>query len=518
VKSSKSELAIGESLSRRTSLSSTVTPIPRRAKIICTIGPACHSEAAMRDLMRLGMDVARLNFSHGTHEDHARNIERLRQAAEKEKRTICILQDLQGPKIRTGRLERHEPVLLKSGSSIVITPREIDGTATRISTTFQDLAREVIVGARILLRDGLIELRVRTVRGKDVVCDVLNGGTLGEHQGINLPGTALSIPALTEKDRKDLEFGLKHGVDAVALSFVRTAADVNMVRQIVVELGSDTPLISKLEKPQAIDNIEEILQASDGVMVARGDLGVEMAPEKVPVIQKHVIRRAAQWRKPVITATQMLESMVENPRPTRAEASDVANAIFDGSDSVMLSAETASGRYPREAVAMMARIVIEAESNMGEFTQRRRRDRHGLSVAETICESIAHAAEDLPMGAIAVFTETGNTARMISKYRPQAAIYAFTPNATVAQRTNLYWGAHPMKCAPALSAEQMVIFAEKELLDRRVLKPGDVLGVVAGTRQASGSTNFMRLHTVTAEEVTAAAHIKGKPRNSPQKL
>ncbi|MGA2020477.1 MAG: pyruvate kinase [Candidatus Sulfotelmatobacter sp.] len=518
MKSSKSELAIGESLSRRTSLSSTVTPIPRRAKIICTIGPACHSEAAMRDLMRLGMDVARLNFSHGTHEDHARNIERLRQAAEKEKRTICILQDLQGPKIRTGRLERHEPVLLKSGSSIVITPREIDGTATRISTTFQDLAREVIVGARILLRDGLIELRVRTVRGKDVVCDVLNGGTLGEHQGINLPGTALSIPALTEKDRKDLEFGLKHGVDAVALSFVRTAADVNMVRQIVVELGSDTPLISKLEKPQAIDNIEEILQASDGVMVARGDLGVEMAPEKVPVIQKHVIRRAAQWRKPVITATQMLESMVENPRPTRAEASDVANAIFDGSDSVMLSAETASGRYPREAVAMMARIVIEAESNMGEFTQRRRRDRHGLSVAETICESIAHAAEDLPMGAIAVFTETGNTARMISKYRPQAAIYAFTPNATVAQRTNLYWGAHPMKCAPALSAEQMVIFAEKELLDRRVLKPGDVLGVVAGTRQASGSTNFMRLHTVTAEEVTAAAHIKGKPRNSPQKL
>jgi pyruvate kinase len=250
-------------------------------------------------------------------------------------------------------------------------------------------------------------------------------------------------------------------------------------------------------------------------MVARGDLGVEMAPEKVPVIQKHVIGRAAQWRKPVITATQMLESMVENPRPTRAEASDVANAIFDGSDSVMLSAETASGRYPREAVAMMARIVIEAESNMGEFTQRRRRDRRGLSVAETICESIAHAAEDLPMGAIAVFTETGNTARMISKYRPQAAIYAFTPNATVAQRTNLYWGAHPMKCVPALSAEQMVSVAEKELLDRRLLKPGDVLGVVAGTRQSSGSTNFMRLHTVTAEEAIDAAQPKAKRGKRP---
>jgi pyruvate kinase len=491
----------------------------RRAKIICTIGPACHSEAAMRDLLRLGMDVARLNFSHGTHEDHARNIERLRRAAEKENRTVCILQDLQGPKIRTGRLERHERIELTSGSTVIITPRDIAGTPARISTTFPDLAREVTAGTRILLCDGLIELRVRTVRGKDVVCDILNGGTLGEHQGINLPGTALSIPALTEKDRKDLEFGLKHGVDAVALSFVRSAADVNMVREIVVSQGSDTPLIAKLEKPQAIDHLEEILEAADGVMVARGDLGVEMAPEKVPVIQKHVIRRAAQWRKPVITATQMLESMVENPRPTRAEASDVANAIFDGSDSVMLSAETASGSYPREAVAMMARIVIEAESNMGEFTlPRRRRDRRGLSIAETICESIAHAAEDLPMGAIAVFTETGNTARMISKYRPQAAIFAFTHNAAVAQRTNLYWGAHPVKCAQALSVDHMVSVAEQELLGRGLLKPGDVLGVVAGTRQASGSTNFMRLHTVTSAEVSAAAASPAKRARARQKL
>src|ERR1700691_5402854 len=521
MKPRKPELAAESSPSAESSpLSLAPVGIPgaRRAKIICTIGPACHSEAAMRDLLRLGMDVARLNFSHGTHEDHARNIERLRRAAEKEDRTICVLQDLQGPKIRTGRLEGREPILLKSGSTVIITPRDITGTPTRISTTFPDLASELAPGARVLLRDGLIELRVRTVRGKDVVCDILNGGMLGEHQGINLPGTALSIPALTEKDRKDLEFGLKHGVDAVALSFVRSAADVNMVRRIVSGLGSDTPLIAKLEKPQAIDHLEEILEACDGVMVARGDLGVEMAPEKVPVIQKHVIRRSAQWRKPVITATQMLESMIENPRPTRAEASDVANAIFDGTDAVMLSAETASGQYPREAVAMMSRIVIEAESNMAEFTQRRRRDRHGLSVAETICESIAHAAEDLPMGAIAIFTETGNTARMISKYRPQAAIFAFTPNATVAQRTNLYWGAHPMKCAPALSAEDMVRVDEKALLHRRLLKPGDVLGVVAGTRQSSGSTNFMRLHTVTQEEAGAAAHSTLKRTAPRQKL
>ncbi|MFZ0759406.1 MAG: pyruvate kinase [Candidatus Sulfotelmatobacter sp.] len=490
----------------------------RRAKIICTIGPACHSEAAMRDLFRMGMDVGRLNFSHGTHEEHARNIEHLRRAAELENRTVCILQDLQGPKIRTGHLKGHKPVLLKSGSSVTITPRNIAGTSAQISTTFPDLAREVAPGTRILLCDGLIELRVRTVRGKDVVCNVLNGGVLGEHQGINLPGTALSIPAMTEKDRQDLEFGLKHGVDAIALSFVRSAADVNMVRQIVAGRGGDTPLIAKLEKPQAIDHLEEIMEAVDGVMVARGDLGVEMAPEKVPVIQKHVIRRAAQWRKPVITATQMLESMVENPRPTRAEASDVANAIFDGSDAVMLSAETASGRYPREAVAMMSRIVVEAESNMGEFTLPRRRDRRGLSVAETICESIAHAAEDLPMGAIAVFTETGNTVRMISKYRPQVAIYAFTHNLTVAQRTNLYWGAHPMKCAQALSADDMVRVAERELLGRGLLKPGDVLGVVAGTRQASGSTNFMRLHMVTKEDAGGTTRSKRGRGPTPQKL
>jgi pyruvate kinase len=478
----------------------------RRAKIVCTIGPACNSEAAMRDLMRLGMDVARLNFSHGTHEDHAHNITRLRRAAEREGRTICILQDLQGPKIRTGTLENHEPVLLKTGSVVTITPQDVPGNATRISTTFPGLARELSAGARILLSDGLIELRVRGSRGTDILCDVINGGTLGEHKGINLPGVALSIPALTEKDRADLEFGLNHGVDAVAASFVRTAADVGLVKQILAAHRSDIPVIAKLEKPQAIDHLEEILEAADGVMVARGDLGVEMAPEKVPVIQKYVIRRAGVWRRPVITATQMLESMVENPRPTRAEASDVANAIFDGSDAVMLSAETASGAYPRESVALMARIVVEAECNMADFMQpRRRRENRGLSVAETICEAIAHSAEDLPMGAIAVFTETGNTARMISKYRPQTPIYAFTHVTPVLHRLNLYWGVHPVRCSQAHSAEEMVNMAEQDLVRGGVLKPGDVLGVVAGTRQASGSTNLMRLHVVTAEEAKRIA-------------
>jgi pyruvate kinase len=489
---------------------------PRRAKIIATIGPSSNNETTLRDLMRLGMDVARLNFSHGSHEDHARNIERIRRAARKESRTLCILQDLQGPKIRTGRLKGHEPVLLETGSRVTITPRDVLGTPRLIATTFAGLAREVSPGARILLSDGLIELRVRARRGQEVECDVVNGGLLAEHQGINLPGAALTIPALTEKDRKDLEFGLKHAVDMVAISFVRSASDVREVKQLVLDHGSDVPVIAKLEKPQALEQLEEIFEAADGVMVARGDLGVEMLPEQVPVIQKHVIRRAAEWRKPVIIATQMLESMIENPRPTRAEASDVANAVFDGTDAVMLSGETASGQYPREAVAMMSRIVIEAENNMASFSEpRRRRSRHQLSVAEAICESIAHAAEDLPMGAIAIFTESGNTARMISKFRPRVPIYAFAHTGPVCNRLNLFWGVHPVQRRElSRTAEDMVNTAERELLHRGQLKPGDVLGVVAGTQMESGSTNFMRLHTVPAPQARAAAHKPRRPKST----
>jgi pyruvate kinase len=488
----------------------------RRAKIICTIGPSCNTEPTLRHLLRLGMDVARLNFSHGAHSEHARTIARLRHAAKRERRTICILQDLQGPKIRTGPLEGHAPVTLTAGSRLTITPRPVLGTPNLISTTFERLAKEVRPGARILLADGLIELRVIRVRGDEVETEVGNGGILAEHQGINLPGAALSIPALTEKDRADLEFGLEHDVDMVALSFVRSAADVRSAKQMISARGSDVPVIAKLEKPQALKQLEEIFEAADGIMVARGDLGVEMPAEKVPVIQKYVIRRSAEWRKPVITATQMLESMIENPRPTRAEASDVANAIFDGTDAVMLSAETASGRYPQEAVAMMSKIVVEAESNMAEFTHRRRRESRRLSIAEAICESVAHAAEDLRMGAIAVFTETGTTARLISKYRPQAEIYAFSRAIPVCNRMNLLWGVRPVRRDQALNAEGMLRAAEQELVRLGRVRSGDVLGVVAGTQMASGSTNFMRLHLVTAEEERRVAGWKrGKPVRKP---
>ena len=491
----------------------------RRAKIIATIGPSSNTEATLRDLLRLGMDVARLNFSHGTHEEHARNIDRIRRAARKEGRTACILQDLQGPKIRTGRLQGHEPVLLETGARVTITPQDVLGTAKLITTTFTSLAREVGPGARILLSDGLIELRVRARRGQDVECDVINGGLLAEHQGINLPGAALTIPALTDKDRKDLEFGLKHDVDLVAISFVRSASDVREVKQLILDQGGDVPVIAKLEKPQALEQLEEIFEAANGVMVARGDLGVEMPPEQVPVIQKHVIRRAAEWRKPVIIATQMLESMIENPRPTRAEASDVANAVFDGTDAVMLSAETASGNYPREAVAMMSRIVIEAEQNMASFSEpRRRRNRTQLSVAEAICEAISHAAEDLAMSAIAIFTESGSTARVISKFRPRVKIYAFSRTGPVCNRLNLLWGVHPVQRRElSRTAEDMVNAAERELLHRGQLKPGDVLGVVAGTQMSSGSTNFMRLHTVPHPGTPGAKRRRKTPRKGARK-
>ena len=477
-----------------------IAPLRRRAKIVCTIGPASDTEEMMRELMLRGMNVARLNFSHGSHEDHARVIRRLRKVAAELGRTICILQDLQGPKIRTGRLTDRMAVALQTSQTITITPKDIMGTANLISTTYQDLAQDVKPGEHILLSDGRIELVVKEVSSEDVICEVLNGGMLGEHQGINLPGTNVSIPSITKKDEADLAFGVQQSVDLVAISFVRTADDVVRSRRAIVAHGGDAPVIAKLEKPQAIENLEAILEVANGVMVARGDLGVEVAPEKVPLIQKHVIRRALDFRKPVITATQMLESMTESPRPTRAEASDVANAILDGTDAVMLSGETAVGKFPRETVEMMARIVATAEAHAIDRLLPEHRPERRLSIAETICESMAHAAQDLNIRAIAVFTETANSARMLSKYRPAADIYAFTRFEAVCNRMNLLWGVTPLRCPTELSAAQMAEFAEQELLRRRVLSPGDVFGLIAGTTSTSGATNLMRLITAGQDQ------------------
>ncbi len=474
----------------------------RRAKIVATLGPACSTEPVFRQLLRAGLDVARLNFSHGSHEQKAALIQMVRKVAHEEGKPICILADLQGPKIRTGKLVDHKPVQLIAGERLRITPRDIEGTAAIVGTTFTTLAENLEPGLRILLSDGLIELRVHAVEGTDVVCEIVNGGMLGENKGINLPGIPVKVPSLTDKDEEDLIFAIGEGVDTIAVSFVRTAADVRHVKNRLAVLKSDAWIIAKLEKPQAIEHLDSILEVADGIMVARGDLGVEVPPEKVPAIQKHIIKRAAEYRKPVITATQMLESMIDNPRPTRAEVSDVANAIYDGSDAVMLSAETAAGKYPVQSVAMMAKIMVETEHQM-------RIDPHGaelrpksprLSVAETICECMAHAAEDLDVAAIAIFTESGSTARVLSKYRPAAPIYALSPYEAVIHRSMMLWGTYPILCERFVDTDKLVTMAEETLERLGYVRRSQVLGIVAGTRTRSGATNFMRLHMVGDRE------------------
>jgi pyruvate kinase len=492
----------------------------RRAKIVATLGPASNTELVIRDMVRAGVDVVRLNFSHSTHERKIAVMQKIRKVSKEEGKPLCILGDLQGPKIRTGLLKDHQPVLLKAGHRLTITPRDVAGTAALVGTTFKTLAENVEQGSRILLSDGLIELRVHEINGDDVVCDIVNGGMLGESKGINLPGVLVRTPSLTEKDSEDLEFALNHGVDAIAVSFVRTAEDVSLVRNRVAAHGADTWIIAKHEKPQAVEHLDSILQVADGIMVARGDLGVEVPPEQVPAIQKHIIRRAAEYSKPVITATQMLESMIENPRPTRAEVSDVANAIYDGTDAVMLSGESAVGKYPVEAVAMMSRIVIETERHIKEAGDTESHERHSrLSIPETICEATAHAAADLDLRGIALFTESGTTARQLSKYHPAAPIFALSPLDVTVNRLNLLWGTTPIRCPKANTTEAMVDLAERLLEKGGYVRPKEVIAIVAGTRTKSGSTNFLRLHVMgengasTARE-SATGSKKSKARTA----
>jgi pyruvate kinase len=469
----------------------------RRAKIVATLGPASNTEPVIRNLVRAGVDVVRLNFSHGSHERKLAVMQLVRKISREERKPICILGDLQGPKIRTAELKDHQPVLLKAGGRLVITPREVAGTAALVGTTFKTLADNVEQGSRILLSDGLIELRVHEVERGDVICEIVNGGMLGENKGINLPGIPVRVPSLTEKDAEDLDFALKNGVDAIAVSFVRTAEDVRLVRNRVSALGYETWIIAKLEKPQAIEDLDAIFTISDAIMVARGDLGVELPPEQVPAIQKHIIRRAAEFRKPVITATQMLESMIENPRPTRAEVSDVANAVYDGTDAVMLSGESAVGKYPVEAVSMMARIVVDAERHIKELTADRRQHlKTHLSIAETICEATAHAADDLDLRGIALFTESGQTARQLSKYHPAAPIFALSPVEITINRLSLLWGTTPIRCPKLNTTEAMVECAESSLAQGGYVRPREVIAIVAGTLTKSGSTNFLRLHVM----------------------
>jgi pyruvate kinase len=472
----------------------------RRAKIVATLGPASSDPEVLQRLLAAGVDVARLNFSHGRHEDHAQMLDRIRTASRHLGRAVAVLQDLQGPKIRTGPLAAGRAgVRLEPGAEIVITTEpELRGDARLVSTTYSHLAEDVRAGDRLLVDDGLIELRVLGTDGIRARCEVVEGGVLREHKGINLPGVALRAEALSDKDRADVAFGLAHGVDAVALSFVRSAADIHACREEMERAGRIVPVIAKIEKPEALDAIDAIIDAADGIMVARGDLGVEILPERVPLLQKDICRRANAAGKPVIIATQMLESMIEHPRPTRAEASDVANGIWDGADAVMLSAETASGRFPLNAVQMMDRIVREAETSPSAAvfdpaipgTQAP----FNLVTAAAACEASDAA------GAIAIccFTLSGTTARLLSHFRPRVPIIAFSPDQSIRRRLALYWGVVPRIMEPVKNADLMAEVVSDRLLEDGVVKPGDRVVLVHGSPLGiPGATNSIRLHEIT---------------------
>ncbi|MBL8050013.1 MAG: pyruvate kinase [Anaerolineales bacterium] len=476
----------------------------RNAKIVATIGPASDSDAVLERLIKAGMNVARLNFSHGTHEQHAQRIERIRKVAERLGTPLGVLQDLQGPKIRVGRLEA--PLQLSIGDEVYLyptkdTPPETD--CSLIPVDFRELFDSVQVNDKLLLDDGRLALKVLASDNKTVHAKVLVGGELFSHKGINLPGVKLRIAGFTDKDKADLAFGISQGVDAVAISFVRSAEDVRTVRAAIEEYSNDKRqpmLIAKLEKPEAMDELEEILDVVDGVMVARGDLGVELPPEQVPSLQKRIIRSANAKAKLVITATQMLESMIQNPLPTRAEASDVANAIFDGTDAVMLSAETASGEYPDLAVEMMSRIVIEAEAHFKEWGSRQDgRAGLGKSDAASMARAANALASDPDVKGIAVFTMQGRSAWLMSKARPPKQILGFTPERTTLNQLAFLWGVEPHLVRYAGSLDDMIADVDSVLLKSGIEKGNQVVLVCGYPIGDQRPPNMALLHTVGSE-------------------
>jgi pyruvate kinase len=470
----------------------------RRTKIVATIGPASREPPVLERLIGAGVDVVRLNFSHGEHAEHREVLERTREIAARLGRSVAVLQDLSGPKIRTGRLRDGRPVELRDGTRVRITTDEsVLGTAELISTTYDPLPRDVSPGDRILLDDGNLELRVLRAEGATVECEVVHGGELKPNKGMNLPGVRLSAPALTEKDRHDLAFGVASGVDYVALSFVRQAADVDEAKAHLRSLGRDVPVIAKIEKREGVNDLPSILETADGLMVARGDLGVELSTEEVPTLQKRMIEMANGAGKVVITATQMLESMIENPRPTRAEASDVANAILDGTDAVMLSAETASGRFPAEAVETMARIALYTEEHYGFGAPRRVSGAPGSVVARSLARVASTVAEELDCKLIVAFTESGATARLVSTFRPRAPIAAITPNEEVYRRLALWWGVVPLLTRAVATTEEMIVMGEALLEEKGLATAGDTVLMLAGQSRSAGATNMLRVHRIS---------------------
>ena len=470
----------------------------RQAKILATLGPATREPGILEAMLAAGANGVRINMSHGTQEEKAEDIRAARQAAETMQRPLAVLVDLSGPKIRTGGLKDHQPVMLKTNSQFVITTRAVEGNSQEVSTNYAGMARDVKPGARLLLDDGAIELTVESTTDTAVLCRVINGGVLGERKGINLPGISLPIPSLTDKDRHDLVWAVAQRADYIALSFVRRAEDCAEAKSLIKEAGGTAPLVAKIEKAEAIDHLDDIIAAADGIMVARGDLGVETSVELVPVYQKRIIEKTNAAGKLVITATQMLQSMITNPRPTRAEASDVANAVWDGSDCVMLSNETATGDYPVAAVATMARIIDSAESGRDSEVQDITKliGRQSGRVSRALCEAAAFAANEMGTKTTAVFTESGLMARRLSALRPAQRIIALTQSRDVLNELALIWGVEPLIISPFESTEEMLPAGEQVLLKAGIVQQGEMIVIMAGRLSGLGLSSSVSLYTI----------------------
>ena len=476
----------------------------KKTKIICTMGPNTSDKNIMMELARNGMDVARFNFSHGDYNEHQGRLELLKEVRKELDIPVAALLDTKGPEIRTGQLKDGKKVTLKEGQTYTLTTRELVGDDTIGYINYSGLNEDVAAGNRILIDDGLIELEVRQVKDTDIVCEVINGGELGEKKGVNVPNVKIKLPALTDKDKEDIRFGIRQGFDFIAASFVRTADCIKEIKAMLDEQGSSMKVIAKIENAEGIENLDAIIEAADGIMVARGDMGVEIPAEKVPHIQKMIIRKCNLACKVVITATQMLDSMIRNPRPTRAEVSDVANAVYEGTDAVMLSGETAMGSYPIEAVRMMSQIAEESEKYLDYmFYQRRKVSAENLrNISNTVCYSSVATASDLEAPVIVAPSVSGFTTRMLSKWRPKALIAGLSPSMTAVRQMQLYWGVKPFHAKRAESTDAL-LFASVELLkEKGIVKEGEIVVATAGVvtranrHEPVADTNIMRVMVV----------------------
>ncbi|MFC0301959.1 pyruvate kinase [Virgibacillus soli] len=472
----------------------------RKTKIVCTIGPASESVETLEQLIKAGMNVARLNFSHGNYEEHGKRIENIRKAAEKLHTTVAILLDTKGPEIRTGIFKEGQ-ANIEQGNNVYLSMQEVEGTAERFSVSYEGLINDVHEGSKILIDDGLIELEVTEINHEqhEIKTIALNSGLVKDHKGVNVPNVSINLPGITEKDANDIKFGIEQDVDFIAASFVRRPSDVLEIKELLEQQNAThLQIIPKIENQEGVDNIDSILEVSDGLMVARGDLGVEIPAEDVPLVQKVLIKKCNIAGKPVITATQMLDSMQRNPRPTRAEASDVANAIFDGSDAVMLSGETAAGKYPVESVQTMANIALKAETGLDHQTILKKRSKSvDMTITDAISQSVTHTAMNLDVSAIITPTESGYTARMISKYRPKAPIIAVSSSEHVNRQLSLVWGVHCIKGSRTSTTDEMLDFAVKQALETNLFQRGSRVIITAGVPIGeSGTTNLMKVHIV----------------------